>query len=201
MDSEDLLQRDRHLLAAIARDDIEAYTRFFNLHRQRVVEVAYKMTRTAAIAEELSQEFFLKLWDKRAGLEAVENPAAYLYMSVYYMSVNYLRRKGNETRILQLKQMTETDYSDDTRQRIDERQLKAQIEVAAARLPEVQRKVFDLRYNGQVSYEEIGGRLNITRGTAQSYFHLAIKHIRESLDKHLPGAGMLALTFVLSDYV
>lgn len=201
MDSEDLLHRDRQLLAAIAGNDIDAYTRFFHLYKQRVVEVAYKMTRSAAIAEELSQEFFLKLWDKRAGLEAVENPAAYLYMSVYYISVNYLRRKGNEARILELKRMTETDYSDETRQRIDERQLKTQIDEAAARLPDVQRKVFELRYNGQVSYEEIGGMLQITRGTAQSYFHLAIKHIRENLDKHLPGAGMLALAFVLSDYV
>lgn len=201
MDSEENIYRDRQLFAAIAQNDIDAFTRFFHLHKQRIIEVAYKMTRTKEISEELSQEFFLKLWDKREGLDKVDNPAAYIYMSVYYMAVNHLRRRGNEARILELKRMTEKDYNDDTRQRIDERQLRKQIAEASVQLPEVQRKVFELRYQEQISYEDISTMLGITKGTAQSYFHLAIKTIRETLDKHRSDIGMLALAFMLYDYL
>lgn len=202
MDNEGQLFSERQLLAAIADGNIEAFNEFFELHKERVFHAAFKMTRSAEVSEELSQEFFLKMWDKRAELVAVQNPGGYVYMSVYYMAIDYLRRKGNEARILELKRMASNDYSNDTQERVDERQLRGYIEKAAMQLPEMQQKVFKLRYHNQESYDDISAELGITRATAQSYFYQAIKFIREYIDSYvLPNAGMVALVFVLHEYI
>ncbi|BAV07741.1 RNA polymerase sigma-70 factor, ECF subfamily [Filimonas lacunae] len=209
MDSEDNILLNKQLLLNISENDIESFNRFFQLQKERVYDVALKMTRSHEIAQELSQDFFLKLWDRREDLTSVQNPAAYVYMSVYYMAINYLKRRGNEARILELRRMASPHYSNDTQERIDERQLRGYIDKAALLLPRLQQQVFQLRYIHQESYEAIGELLGITRGTAQSYFHLALKFIREYIDKQfLPpskmgntgNAGMLVLVMLLQQY-
>lgn len=182
MKTNDTVYADKALFARIAEGDIAAFDRFFKLYRQRAVEIAYKITRMDAVAEEIAQEFFLRIWDKREGLTAVENPGAYMYMSIYYQCVNHLRRKGQEQRILELKRMTQADYNEHTQEWIDQRQLEGNIEKGMARLPELHRKIFELRYKHQVSYKEISEMLGITVGTAQTYFSQAIKLIRQHID-------------------
>lgn len=183
MKNEETTYTDKLLFAGIADGDIDAFTRFFKMYKDRAVQIALKMTRIPAVAEEIAQEFFLKMWDKREQLTSVETPMAWMYMSIYYMCVNHLRRKGHEQRIMELKKMTEVQQTEHTKEWVDERQLAAGIEKVAATLPELHKKIFELRYRHQVSYKEISTMLGVTVGTAQTYFSQAIKIIRSYIEK------------------
>lgn len=198
-DTELDIKLDKQLLVGIAAGDAGAFSRFFELHKRRVFGVAFKMTRSAEAARELSQEFFLKLWEKKGDMVNVHNPGAYVYMSVYYLSIDFLRRKGNEQRVMELKKIVTRDYTNETQEWLDERQLIAYIKQAAGRLTGQKKKVFEMRYVDQKSYEEIAEALKISKVSAHTYFYEALKIIRSYIDTALPGAGLLALYFILQD--
>ncbi|GGH65723.1 RNA polymerase sigma-70 factor (ECF subfamily) [Filimonas zeae] len=198
-DTELDIQLDKQLLAGIAAGNADAFSRFFELHKKRVFGIAFKMTRSAESARELSQEFFLKLWEKKGDVVTVHNPGAYVYMSVYYLSIDFLRRKGNEQRVLELKKMVTRDYTNETQEWLDERQLLAYIQQAADKLTGQKKRVFEMRYVHQKSYEEIAEALKISKVSAHTYFYEALKVIRAYIDTALPGAGLLALYFILQD--
>lgn len=200
MDNGQNTYKDKALLEMIARGNEEAFSLFFERHKQTVFEVAFKMTRSIDMAQELSQDFFLKMWNKRQALTEVINPGAYLYMSIYYLSIDFLRRKGrDENRVEELRRMAGgIVHNNDTQEKLDERQLRSYIDQAAARLPDLKKKVFEMRYKYQESYDDIAQALNISKGTAQVYFHNAVSFIRTYIDERtLPGAGILVAVLLL----
>lgn len=183
MDSNGDIYDNKKILLAIAAGDLRAFATFFNTYSPRIWQVAMKLTRSAEVAEELTQDFFIKLWDKREALTEVKSPGGYFYTLIYNLSIDYSRRKGTETRAMDAQRREVLEHGNNIQERIDERQLQKNIEKATQQLPELHQKVFRLRHQEQVSYDDIAVALGITRSTAQSYFYQSIKAIREFLDR------------------
>ena len=73
----------KSLFEAIANDDELAFKALFDLYKSRAYAVAFKLTKTAYAAEEITQDVFVSIWISRAQLAAVKNPEAYLYTVIY----------------------------------------------------------------------------------------------------------------------
>ena len=71
------------LFDAIAKDDELAFKALFDLYKSRAYAVAFKLTKTAYAAEEITQDVFVSIWISRAQLAAVKNPEAYFYTIIY----------------------------------------------------------------------------------------------------------------------
>ncbi|MFT3932814.1 MAG: sigma factor [Chitinophagaceae bacterium] len=70
---------ERDLPKEIAAGNAEAFTQLYDQYHQRIYNLALHITRTELIAEDLVQDVFIKVWEKRAGLSAVDNINAWLY--------------------------------------------------------------------------------------------------------------------------
>lgn len=57
--------------------DTESFKREFLPYHRKLYCVAYRLLENAADAEDLVQEAYLKLWDKREGLSVISNPEAF----------------------------------------------------------------------------------------------------------------------------
>ena len=71
--------------------DTESFKREFLPYHRKLYCVAYRLLENAADAEDLVQEAYLKLWDKREGLSVISNPEAF--------SVTLVKNRSEERRV------------------------------------------------------------------------------------------------------
>src|SRR5688500_10122781 len=83
-------------------DAIAAFEDMFRAYAPRLCNFAYGYVRSRAIAEEVVQEVFFRLWDKRNEWKVTESTSAYLYRSVRNYSLNHNQRMKTEESALVL---------------------------------------------------------------------------------------------------
>ena len=132
-------------------------THFKSLHAY-----AYTIVKDEVVAEEMVQNVFFKIWEKKAGLD-IQSPAlAYLYKSVYHESLNYLKHQKVKAAyqshtVYQMKNQT-----DHASKKIMLSELEQQINKALAELPEQCRTIFQMSRFEELKYQEIADRLGLS---------------------------------------
>jgi RNA polymerase sigma-70 factor, ECF subfamily len=102
----------------------------------------YRTLRDASLAEDIVQEVFLKVWDRRATLQLDEAVAAYLYRSCYNTALNFLQRQKPQTDIDPLAESI--PGSDSADKDLGLLETESQVRQAIAALPPQTRLVFSL---------------------------------------------------------
>ena len=126
-----------------------------------------------ALVEDVIQELFLKLWEKRNQLKHIETLENYLMISLR----NNLRRKLQQ----QNKMPTEIPTPESASEVL--LQNEKRIEQLLTTLPPRQREVIFLRYYQNKSYQEIAQVLGISYQVARNFAYRALKSIRKNWQK------------------
>ena len=137
--------------------DTESFKREFLPYHRKLYCVAYRLLENAADAEDLVQEAYLKLWDKREGLSVISNPEAFSVTLVKNMCFDLLR---SGKYVL-------------SRQRKD----------IIAHLPEQQQRIINMRDIKGCSYEEIEQVTGLNSINVRVLLSRARKKIREEFNK------------------
>ncbi len=132
-------------------------------------------------AEEIVQDVFCNLWEKRGSIKITTSLSSYLYTSVRNRCLNEIRRLKN----------VDTEGVDDGKiggwddNSIEALELDQKIEDAIAQLPEMSRRVFELsRFEGK-KYKEISEELSIGVKAVEANMSRALKKLREDLKEFL----------------
>ncbi|MCD6013649.1 MAG: polymerase sigma-70 factor [Flavipsychrobacter sp.] len=178
-------QRSRNISADPAGFENVFKTHFKNLH-------AYACTiiRNEADAEEIVQNVFYKLWEKKEQINIEQSIAGYLYRSVYNECLNYLKHaKVKENyRGAQIAATKDIDNASDS---LIIKELRVKIENAIRELPEQCRAIFQMsRFEG-LRYREIAGKLGISEKTVENQMGKALKTLRMKLLEYLPVIAIL----------
>lgn len=173
----------------IRNGDEKAFELLFRESYAGLVQFAWGYVRSKAIAEELVQDVFLKIWDNRKDLEIKKSIEVYLYQSVRNRCTDWARHtdvvkkwEAETKRDKKASRIAQDKISNDLHNRI----LIEEIEKAIYRLPERRREVFLLSRYEDKSYKEIAEILDITVSTVETHMSKALKTIR---DKFLPLLG------------
>jgi len=149
-------------------------------HTRSMMRVAWRLTRNKAEAEDLVQETFLRLWQKREQLAQIDCPPAFLATLVRNTFVSLKRSEKLQT--LQLsEEMDAVEESATPTQLLETAQTQQIYDEALAQLPEVQRQVIVLRDVCQLSYEEIAAQTGLQQGNLRVQLSRARKTVREKL--------------------
>lgn len=135
-------------------------------------------------AEELVQDAFLKLWNKRAELSDAVNVKAYLYKMVYNAALNTNKHDKVKTKHASYMQ-TNAIPKNDNIQQLQANELSAIIHVAIAKLPQKCRLLFYLSREEGLSYKSIAERLNISTKTVEHQISKALSILRVELKDYL----------------
>lgn len=136
------------------------------------------------IAEEITQEVFIQLWQRKDLILNSNTAKSYLYVSVKNRSLNYL--KSTFARLTQNDEdLSLTDSDNQSPEKIlMYKQLTHQIKQAIEQLPERCRVVFNLSRNSGLSYKEIGTELGISPESVKTQIGIAIKKIKLFLEEN-----------------
>ena len=143
----------------------------------------------AIAAEDLVQDVFFKIWQKRTFLFLKEGIRTYLYRSVQHACLDYLKHqevKGDyiNTVTTQLK-IEEIYYNDDPQSLFAEDERLELIYKEMDRLPEKCREIFTMSYLEERKTSEIAVLLNISTRTVESQLYKALKILRDILLSYL----------------
>lgn len=161
--------------------DAESFKKEFLPLHHKLYSVAYRLLENEADAEDMVQEAYLKLWDKRNGLAVISNPEAFSVTLIKNMCFDLLR-SGKYALNRQTVELTaiSNDSVTDNFEWKDEAKLVRSI---IARLPEQQQKIVILRDMKECSYEEIEHITGLNAINIRVLLSRARKKIREQFNK------------------
>lgn len=131
-------------------------------------------------ANDVLQNIFIKVWSNLQNFQGKSSLSTWLYRIAINESLDFLRKQKMADMV-----SSDEDLSVSSRLMSDEYfdgdEIQARLQEAVARLPEVQRMVFNLKYFEEMKYSEISQILNTSEGALKASYHLAVKKITEYL--------------------
>jgi|GEM_PF-6124 len=168
------------------------FEKVFKEHFKGLHSYAFTIIKDDIMAEEMVQNVFFKLWEKKGRLEVNQSVAAYLYRAVYNESLNYLKHlKVRDAHQAYVKHQPEGSNS--TAEHMKLQDLQRHLDKAMAELPEQCRTVFQMSRFEELKYHEIATRLNISVKTVENHMGKALRLLREKLADFLPALLLILL--------
>lgn len=169
---------DSKLVALLNDGDALAYTEIFERYKVILYKHTIRMLEDQEDANDVIQDVFLALWQRRDTLTVKTSLAAYLYQSVRNRVFDRMAHEKVVARYL----CSIRDFVEEGPFVIDEqvraRELAAIIETEIAALPRKMREVFELSRQEELSYKDIAQKLNISDKTVKQQVYNAIKILR-----------------------
>jgi RNA polymerase sigma-70 factor (family 1) len=169
----------KDLFRQLSEGKEDAFTDIFYYFNRRLYPFALKKLKDPAIAEELVQDIFLKIWLKRENMH-IENPEGYVYRMAANAILDHFKKKAYEFRLLKNLQEKTGATENTTEASLELKHIKKVVTAAIDELPDQRRKVYLLREEG-LNYQEIGDQLGISPNTVKVQLVSANKFIRAYL--------------------
>jgi RNA polymerase sigma-70 factor (ECF subfamily) len=178
-------QSDEQLIARILRRDASAHEVLFDRHGAVVMGLAYKITGDRALAEEVVQETFWRLWSKADSFQGNRGPfAGWLFRIARNLSIDAIRRRNSQgIPTSEAEQIVEqvADPAADVAEAAWLGAQSRQIRAAVAGLPPEQRAVIEMAYFRGMTRQEIARSTGEPLGTIHTRARLALQKLREAL--------------------
>jgi len=176
-------QEENKLFERINKSDEKAFEIIFHQYYGILCSFATKLIHDDVAAEEIVQEFYVKLWEKREQISIETSVKNYFFRSVKNLCLNFIQH--NKTKIAHAQKLlseVENNFSDDNN--YPEPDLYEKIEESINSLPEKRREIFRLSRQDGLKYHEIAQKLNISIKTVETQMSLAIKTLRDKLKNY-----------------
>ena len=172
---------DEQQLIAMLSDPSTQRKAFELVVRQYSEQLYWQVRRivlTHEDANDVMQNVMLNAWTNLDTFRKDSKLSTWLYRIAINESLDYIRRQKNATMVSadDASGIANTLLADDY---FDGDETEAQLQEAIAKLPDVQRTVFNLRYYEEMKYSEISEILNTTEGALKASYHIAVKKIAE----------------------
>jgi len=173
-------EQDLEFFQLVKSNDLQAYETIFKKYYQELYRFAYNYLRDQVPAEEMAQEVFLYIWEKREQIEIKTTLKTYLYSAVKNKCLNYIKYEVPRKHELEESHLALMTVSQPEKEE-DAEKMKRHITAAIDELPTKCRQVFVLSRNGGLTYEEIAEEMEISVKTVENQMSIALKKLRESL--------------------
>ncbi|MEJ7558551.1 MAG: RNA polymerase sigma-70 factor [Pedobacter sp.] len=176
---------DDRLLELIKIDDEPAFAEIYNRYWKKVLTVAIHKTSDVVEAENIVQDIFQSLWQRRNDLQIHTSLDNYLMVSTKYRVIKFLNRQRQQ-RLFESSGLLNIDILDDsTQEYLAFEELKGRLEVLVAQLPQTCQLVYRLNKEEGKSYKEIAETMGISEKAVDGHLSRAKKKLRSRLDSDL----------------
>lgn len=178
---------EKHLLDKLRQDDEQAFEHIFNAYFNILFSYAYDFLERPFLAEDIVEDVFFRLWERREDIDITSSISNYLFRSVKNACLDHVKfvhvRQNYEDRIKKKAQLDESFHFHNVTSAdpLKERELKKAIKKAVRDLPSDYRKVFKMNRHYRMTNKEIAEKLGLSSHTVGKYLNLAIERLRKSL--------------------
>lgn len=170
------------LLSEVARGDKSAFARLYGLTHAKLLGVALRILRDRALAEDVLQETYLKVWRHAASYDpAIASPMTWMATIIRHGAIDALRKRQIEAFGSEDEMSTIASNDPDPVDEMDLAQLRPRALAAFARLPEQKRRLIMLAYLRDRSRQELSIRLGIPANTVKTNLRRALLELRATM--------------------
>ena len=183
MATEDLGEVDDHeLVAAITRRDEAAMAEAVRRHRGPVLAFARRLVGDSARAEEISQEVFLRLWERSSRFDAQRGSLrAFLLAITHGRALDVMRSDASRQAREQRDAVRTNAPSGGVEAEVIAQTVADAVHHALAQLPDTERRAVELAYLGGHSYRTVARMLDEPEGTVKSRIRSGLAKLRPLL--------------------
>ena len=183
---------DPDLLNWIKNADQSALGELYDRYHRLVYSLAYQTIGESAVAEEITQDVFLRIWEKAATYRAEQGKVlTWIVTITRNRAIDLYRRRRirPENNPLVWEELNPLERSDGTNieAEVDNSLMRTNIRTALASLPAEQRQALSLAFFRGYSHSEIAENLHEPIGTIKTRIRLAMQKLRQYL---MDEAGM-----------
>lgn len=189
---------ERLLFADLAKGDHAAFTQLFHHYTPRLFPFVIRITKSEAIAEEIIQEVFLRLWVNRSSVGDYEQPGAWLFLIASNLSMTHLRNAANMATKHEQSYVNKNLNDESLTLIMDGKEMESFLEEAVKQLPPKRQQIFRMSRQQGLNHQEIATQLSLSSNTVKDHMVLALKFIRDYLkQKSGISIGIVMLTKIL----
>ena len=178
------IHSDTELLEGLAEGRKDAFREIYVRYWQEVFLAAYRKVRHKATAEELVQNLFISLWERRAESN-IRNLRSYLLSSLKYSVINHYKSQVVHEKYISYTNEISSSFNCPTEQMILLRDLSEAIEKGVSMLPKKTQQVFILSRMENRSIKDIARALNLSEKAVEYHVTQSLKAMRIYLKDYL----------------
>ncbi|WP_337941694.1 RNA polymerase sigma-70 factor [Parabacteroides sp.] len=172
------MEKDASYIKELVLGSHDAFKKLFMNYFPKVKYFVCHLIKSESIAEELAQDVFMKIWERREDLETIESFNSYVYRMAKNIALNYLRRKYLEDSYLE-------EYEGETESTIEGdlyvREMELLEQLTVSRMPPKRKAIYEMSRKDGLTNDEIATRMGISKKTVENHLNLALKEIRKTL--------------------
>ncbi|MBO9633407.1 MAG: RNA polymerase sigma-70 factor [Chitinophagaceae bacterium] len=196
------LHNEKQLLAHIAAGDELAFRELLNAYSDHLGSFVFKVTGSREAAQEIVQDVFMKIWNKRQELPGLSQLNHYLFILTRNLTYNFIRDQSR-TSLKFRKWLQEVEAMEEVSRIENEEEHLSRfmpaINLAVSRLPDQQRKVFVMARKQGFSQKQIAQEMGLSAETVKKYMKLALQSIREQVS-HLTPPSLILILYLQSNW-
>lgn len=170
---------DQALAGLLQTGDRQAFTALYSRYWEKMVIVAYVKLQSTQDAEEVVQDLFVDIWNRRANLQLRNSFHTYISGALKYKIYTFIGKKNQE--LARSGSLAMEDICHNTEEWLSYEALREDLEKAVLELPEKCRLVFRLSRENGLSNQDIANTLSIAPKTVEKHLTKALLHLRTAL--------------------
>lgn len=179
---------EQDLIQRAQKGDQEAFASLVIEHQRYIYNLAVRLLKNEQEALDLAQETFVRAWTALPNFRGQSQFRTWLYRittNLCYNRLPNLRRSLNDLGDDVIADIPETDLAfDNPAHGFESRELRSYLHKAVDDLDENYRLLISLRYQNELSYEEIASVLNLPLGTVKTGLFRAKEQLRRALENY-----------------
>jgi RNA polymerase sigma-70 factor (family 1) len=172
---------DETLITLIAVDDEVAFREIYDRYWKKLFSFATFKTNSREAGEEIVQELFTKLWERRKTIE-IAHLESYLFTALKYQIISHLRQVIVQRNSLEISYHDVSFQSEDF---LTAEAIQVAIEKAIYQLPDKTQAVFKMSRFEEKSHKEIALALDLSEKSVEYHITQALKFLRVYLKDYL----------------
>nr|WP_226904970.1 RNA polymerase sigma-70 factor [Pedobacter schmidteae] len=185
--------KEIQLLIALKSGDRSAFEKIYQSYSPRIYLNILKMIKSVEDAQEILQDVFIKVWEKRELIDPEQSFKSYLFQISRFTVYNFIRKINLDKKLKDYLSRENSELYSHIEEAIAYRESDRFVMDAIEELPPQRKQIYKLcKIEGQ-SYTEVSKLLGISTSTINDHIVKATKFLRA---KHASFGGALALTFI-----
>jgi len=181
------------LLIALKSGDRPAFEKIYQHYSPRIFLNILKMVKSVEDAQEILQDVFIKVWEKRALIDPEQSFKSYLFQISKFTVYNFIRKLNLDKKLKAYLSLERTELYTHIEETIACRENDQFILNAIEELPNQRRQIYKLCKIEGKSYAEVGKQLGISASTINDHIVKATKFLKQ---RHASFDAAVTLTVI-----
>ena len=175
---------DKSLLEQVKAGHYGAFELLFERYYNQLCNYASHLLGESFDSEDIVQDIFVRIWEKRNSLNFIDSIKSYLYTSVKNSCLNYKKADSVRQGYVSISRLTEPEFTDDVE--VEQEEFRYQLFLCIDKLPSRCREVFFKSRFDLSKQQEIAEDLSISIKTVKAQIGKALKYLKLCLETSYP---------------